>query len=1152
MSQLISQQMSRSANALRPAADQAVRDRVIHELDTSFFLEAGAGAGKTRVMVERIIQTVRQGAAELREIVAITFTEKAAGELRARVRQGLAEALVAQPAADERERLINAQEQVDVAHIETIHAFASSLLHERPFEAGLDPYFGVLDQLAQTLDFEDAWNEWLWSERDPAHAASLEEMLSHGLDVSHIRAAADQVSRYRDLSPPAGAAKLPNAVETLDRWIAEAERVADDYALVEHSPEAQTRIDDLIRGLFALRNNDNGDDNNALALRMAQFAADPAIKPPRKYKRNAEARERWDAATEARNEFADTVRRNALDRLLRALDDFVSWHADRRRRAGKLSFDDLLLYARDLIREHPRARQHFRGRFKTLLIDEFQDTDPLQAELVLLLAAAEDTDDWREARPAPGKLFVVGDPKQSIYRFRRADIRIYQRVRELFRQTADDNEEAAAVERLGVNFRSRPDLVGWANDAFPLVLQVDPDQLGAQAEYGDPIAAHREGRGPGVVAVRSPERFDRARLAREAEADLLARLIHALAEDRAGFGYLPCGQCAACDGEDACPAPRSPAMRDIAVLVRSRTEIELYTEALEQHGIPYHLDSGRGFFTRPEVRDLTNILMAVDDPTDEVAVMSALKTPIASASDQELFDYVYSRTDRKLARFTLDARAVPDEYDGPLRDGFERLRELRGGLRDRSLPQFVEFVLRESRLLDAQFAHRLHGDDRAANLLMLVHRAADFVEAADDSLRPFVQWLAQRRDQDLSEAESATSEHVGDVVRILTIHQAKGLEFPIVIVPKLGDQPPDATQVMVDRENNSFEIQVGPKAAGFRSAGFDQELESAHADAELRRLLYVAATRAEDWLILPHFLARTTRSSSFAAFLDEPLQTASPDHLLEIEPDQFDAFQPVDSTPATVDHERLTEAWQARRAAALAAGAVNVVTVAPSQAAHDGEPDGHDAEHDVEHDAEKAARESGAEQYEDDDDSPADRSDYIPPASARAAAVTRGVALHRALALADLADPDRSAAIAGRVADEYSLDQADFTAEVRRALDTDLMRRAARAGQRHFELPLVRAANGADADNANTAQITITEGLADLAFREPRGWVVVDFKSDRSLNAERRRQYQQQVTTYAQMLAATGEPVAEAWLLFTHTGNAEPVELPSPTQLEKT
>lgn len=1116
-------------SAPRAAADQPVRDRVIHELDTSFFLEAGAGAGKTRVMVERIIQTVRQGAAELREIVAITFTEKAAGELRARVRQGLAEALADSPARDERERLTKAQEQVDVAHIETIHAFASSLLHERPFDAKLDPYFGVLDQLAQTLDFEDAWNDWLWSEQDSTHSASLEEMLSCGLDVSHIRTAAEQVSRYRDLAPPAPAPDVPDPAAALAQWIAEADRVADAYAIVEHSPEAQTRMDDLLRGLHDLRSNHA--DHDALALRMAQFAADEAIKPPRKYKRNADARELWDAAAERRNEFADAVRRNALDRLLRALNHFVNWHADRRRRAGKLSFDDLLLYARDLIRKHPRARQHFRDRFKTLLIDEFQDTDPLQAKLVLLLAAAEDTDDWLEARPAPGKLFVVGDPKQSIYRFRRADIRIYQRVRDLFQQTADD-QQGAAVERLGVNFRSRPELVDWANDAFPQVLQVDPDQLAAQAEYGEPIAAHRNGAGPGVVAVHSAERFDRARLAREAEADLLARLIHALTEDSAGFGRLPCAECPACQDGDACAAPRPPAMRDIAVLVRSRTEIDLYTSALEAHNIPYHLDSGRGFFTRPEVRDLTNILMALNDPTDEVAVMSALKTPLASASDQELFDYVYSRNDGKLARFTLDDRAVPDEYDGPLRDGFDRLRDLRNGLRDRSLPQFVEFVLRDSRLLDAQFAHNSHGDDRAANLLMLVHRATDFVEASDDSLRPFVQWLAQRRDQDLSEAESATSEHVGDVVRILTIHQAKGLEFPIVIVPKLGDQPPDATQIMVDRENNSFEIQVGPKSAGFRSAGFDQELESAHAEAELRRLLYVAATRAEDWLILPHFLSQRRAESTFAAFLEEPLETASPDHVLEIAPDHFDSFQPPQPTHADVDHEQLTDAWQARREKALNAGAVNVVTVAPSQAAHNQPADD-----------EKAARESDAEQYEDDDDEPADRSDYIPPASARAKAIARGIAIHRALALADLDDADRSAATARRVADEYNLDQADFATEIRRTLETDLMRRATRADERHFELPLVRASNGANAADED-AEITITEGVADLAFREPQGWVVVDFKSDRSLDDERRQRYQQQVATYAEMLTAAGEPVTEAWLLYTHTGNAEPVSLP--------
>ena len=1125
--------MANSSDAPRQPADADIRRRVVHELDTSFFLEAGAGAGKTRVMVERVIETVRQGKAELREIVAITFTEKAAGELRARIRHGLADALKDTPGPSERKRLLKAQEQVDVAQIGTIHAFASSLLRERPFEAKLNPYFGVLDQLGQTLDFRDAWDEWIWSEHDRSHTDALEDMLSYGLAVSHIQDAAELVSRYRDLKPPSFSAEIPDPAAALDQWIAGAQRTVEAYRRVEDSPEAHNRITALLQGLDDLRGDERaGEDADALTRRMALFAADPAIRPPRKYKRNADARELWDDAAERRNEFADAVRRNALDRLLHALNGFVEWHADRRRLTGKLSFDDLLLYARDLIRDHPRARQHFRRRFKTLLIDEFQDTDPLQSELVLLLAAAEDTNDWRAARPAPGKLFVVGDPKQSIYRFRRADIRIYQQVQRIFERAAEDGA-GAAVERLGVNFRSRPGLVGWANDAFPQILRDDPEHRGAQADYGAPIAAHREGTSPGVVVINSGDVFERVAMARDAEADLLVRLIYALTENRAGFGQLPCGDCQACRRREACTAPRPPRMGDIAVLVRTRTAIDTYTTAFDKHAIPYHLDSGRGFFTRPEIHDFANILMAVDDPTDEVAVMSALKTPIASASDQELFDYVYSRNDGKLARFTLDDRAVPEEYDGPLRDGFEQLRSLRDGLRDRSLPQFIDFVLRESGLLEAQFAHDVHGAERAANLQMLVHRAAEFAAAAEDSLRPFVQWIAQRRDQDLSEAESATSEAVDQVIRILTIHQAKGLEFPIVIVPKLGDGRRDTTQLMVDRENDSFDIQIGPGSAGFHTAGFDTDRESAHAEAEFRRLLYVAATRAEDWLILPHFLSQRRAESTFAAFLEEPLETASPDHILEIAPDHFDAFQPPQSTPADVDHEQLTNAWQARREAALDAGAVNVVTVAPSQAAHNQPADD-----------EKAARESDTEQYEDDDDEPVDRSDYIPPASTRDAAIARGKAIHRAIELADLSDLDGAAATARRVADEYShnLDPADIAAEVRRTLDTDLMRRAARADQRHFELPLVRASNGADADD--DALITITEGVADLAFREPQGWVVVDFKSDRSPDAERRQRYQQQVATYAEMLAAAGEPVTEAWLLYTHTGNAESVSLP--------
>lgn len=1119
--------MSGAERQGRAPADQDVRQRVVHDLDTSFFLEAGAGAGKTRVMVERIIETVRRGKAELREIVGITFTEKAAGELRARVRRGLTDALAESVDAGERERLRAAQEQVDAAHIETIHAFASSLLHERPFEARLDPYFGVLDQLGQTLDLEEAWNDWIWSELDRSHADSLEEVLSYGLDVAHIREAAEQVSRYRDLTSPADSddsGEAPDPWETLESWIDDAQRIADAYAEVEDRPEMLERAAAPLDGLRALR--DSEGDASTLARRMAQFAIDESIRPPRKYKRNAAARELWDEAAEQRSEYADAVRRGALNRLLRALGDFVGWHANRRRGRGALSFDDLLLYARNLIREHPRARRHFRERYKTLLIDEFQDTDPLQAELVLLLASAEDTNDWRQARPAAGKLFMVGDPKQSIYRFRRADIGIFQQVRRLFEETAAAEPGAAAVERLGVNFRSRANLVEWANSAFPQILQREEDYPSAQAEYDAPIAAHRAGGGPGVAVVESPQVFEHVAEAREAEAELLPRVIHALTQDRAGFGRLPCGACAGCDVNEACAAQRPPRMDDIAVLVRSRTEIDRYTNAFDLHGIPYHLDSGRGFFTRPEVRDLTNILMAVDDPTDEVAVMSALKTPLASASDQELFDYVYCRNNGRRARFTLDQHAVPEEYDGPLRDGFAQLRALREGLRNRSLPQFVEFVLRESRLLDAQFAHGTHGDDRAANLLMLVHRAADFVAAADDSLRPFVQWLAQRRDQDLSEAESATSEHVDNVVRILTIHQAKGLEFPIVIIPKLGDGTRDTTRITVDRERDTFEIQVGPKPKGFHTAGFDPEREAAYAEAESRRLLYVAATRAEDWLILPHYLSARSSGATFASFLKEPLATASPDHVIAVGPDQFDAFEAAKTEPIEVPHEQVVEIWRTRREDALAAGAVDVETIAPSAGSHDDE---------------KAARETGAAQDEDDDDAgPAARGEYVPPASTRAAALRRGKAVHRALELADQDDPERSAATARRIAEEYSLNPEELAEEVLRTLATDLMRRATAAQERHFELPLVQAADG-----TTSGTTKITEGIADLAFREPDGWVVVDFKSDRSRDAERERGYQAQVAAYARILAAAGEPVREGWLLYTYRGTQTAVPLDS-------
>ena len=310
-------------------ADDDVRQRIINDLDTSFFLEAGAGSGKTSVIVARVVNLVRNGCS-LDEIVAITFTEKAAGELRERIRAELATA-----------GLHDALRDVDAAQIQTIHAFAANILRERSLDAGLDPNFNVLDQLQADLRFAQSWRSWLWSNDAPQEP--LQRAFDLGLELRDLQLAAEQLAQNRDLTGP-----------------------LSDVLPSEEVPEDQRERDTTLAELTA------------------------------------------------------------------ALREFIEQDANQRRIDGLLTYDDLLLEARNLLVRSKQAREDLRSRLRTILVDEFQDTDPLQAQIALLLAADRDTDDWIQVIPGPGRLVLAGDPKQSIYRFRRADIDIYEQVRDIF------------------------------------------------------------------------------------------------------------------------------------------------------------------------------------------------------------------------------------------------------------------------------------------------------------------------------------------------------------------------------------------------------------------------------------------------------------------------------------------------------------------------------------------------------------------------------------------------------------------------------------------------------------------------------------------------------------------------------------------------
>ena len=1100
--------------------DQSVRERAMTRLDTSFFLQAGAGTGKTAVLVGRIVEAVRIGRAQLREIVAITFTEKAAGELRDRVRRALYQALRAADGA-EAQRLREALDQVDGAHIETIHAFASSLLRERPLEAGLDPNFTVLDALSEQLVFDQDWQDWLWTEADSAARPRIERCLRLGLPLGRLRDLTHQIAESRDLDPrqSAAAPSPPQSVYAELRRRAETLRTLADAAGAARETEALLESLQRAEGL------------PAVALEGALTTL--TYPRPRLGRKSGDAKIRYGEAARLFDEglaaYAEQVRAHALAEFIEVAYAFVQQAAEQRRRRGGLSFTDLLIEARTLLVHEPAVRDYFRKRFSFLLIDEFQDTDPLQAEIVLLLTSRNPTADWREAEVLPGRLFIVGDPKQSIYRFRRADIDIYNAVEAIFRRQNDRTPGAAQVDVLEVNFRSRPRLVEWHNQIFRVLIRRQPDFPHAQPDY-QPLTAHREDEGFAVVHLlpNTGVSWRKVGEAREDEARAIVRFIETIVNTDELPLLLP--------DRSAESGRRAPRYRDVCLLVRNRTELEIYTNQLEQAGIPYHLDSGRGFFLQQEIRDAAAILTALDDPSDEVAVVGALKSAPFAASDLELLEFAHASAGRT-RRFHLTEEMVGD-YQGPLRPAVDLLLRLKERKARLPLPAFVDHVLRETHLLDIQLA--LKKPQRAANLHLVVQRAADFAANEVDSLRPFVRWLSTQSRPDLAEAEWPVTEVEDDVVRILTIHQAKGLEFPIVILAKMaGGEAPDRSIAVVNRQAGTIDFQVGKQGQRFQSPGFAQAQarQVQYDKAEERRLLYVAATRARDYLVLPAFF--TERALGYHADLEEALpgwinpdyEVTAPgavtyrvEHLVQAR------RAPPSASPPPV--AKLLDQWQTAHAAAQERGAVRRRFAAPSQIGHDAPKEARETEP-----RDRAAEEVDRHLVTEGGARPGGmgEGESLFFSTAAGDGRVRGTLLHDALRLADFSDPEAAAWRARHLCQERA--RPDLGNEIERDLRTTLasalFQRVRAAEQVERELPLVLV----EADQT-------VEGYVDLAFREPEGWVLVDYKSDRDPSAATLAGYEEQVRAYVRCFRGAGATVADAYLLLTATGEGRPVPLP--------
>ncbi|HEX3853715.1 MAG TPA: UvrD-helicase domain-containing protein [Polyangiaceae bacterium] len=831
--------------------DQDVRDNIRRNLGVNLCVEAGAGTGKTTVLVARIVEILRTGFATVDQLAVITFTEKAAAELAARVREGLEAAIRDTEDTDEVGRLETALRDLNRARIETIHAFASNLLRERPIEAGLDPNFEVLDDLGMHLGFDEAYRSWL-GDILSRPSPELWRAFNRGFDLKQLREVTELLQRNRAQLPLALSSTPVNpALDTLDELLDYVDELRDLLSSCSDDSDKGAQQIERIRETFT----------RFTSMRADPGALERELLKPFKIASNAGARKNWSDAAAcdrqkeickelnlALQEYREALHSDALLGILPLVEAFVRDYSERRRMAGLAEFDDLLIWARDLLRDQPAVRRYFQRRFNCVMIDEFQDTDPLQVEIALYLTSdGQDERDWRQLQPLQGKLFVVGDPKQSIYRFRRADISIYEWVKH--------HVLADGIQVIGQNFRSVDGVIDWLNHAFAQIIQATE---GIQPSYHplQPVRANLAAPHAPIVVLEGGAKS--ADAVRQEEARLLAGLIERIVRDEEWPVY---------EGN----AERPALWRDIAILLPTRTGIDFYEQALAERNIPYRHEGGRAFFDRQEVRELQNCLKAIDDPTDRLSLVATLRSGAFGCSDDEIFRFVNGGGQLDIR---LDATGEPRSVVDALAT-LRQLRDVRGQV---SLPQFISQVLETTRLVE--YAITLpQGEQAAANLMKVADQARAFSGVRGGGLRAFVRWLTTSSGGRSDEADASVAETQDDVVRILTIHSAKGLEFPIVALANLNSDRRDIGPLaLLDPVERRMELRIGPNEGGFKTPGFDDayDLEKQHVDAEQRRLLYVAATRARDFLIIPSILDED-KAKGMLKTLREPLSVLSND-----------------------------------------------------------------------------------------------------------------------------------------------------------------------------------------------------------------------------------------------------------------------------------
>jgi ATP-dependent helicase/nuclease subunit A len=1095
----------------RTPPDHAQRLRLETEFATNLLVEAGAGAGKTESLARRMAAGVAAGHYAVDHLAAVTFTRKAAAELRARFLQKLEERLAVTAVTDERERLQAAVDGIERFFAGTIHSFCARMLRERPVDARMAPDFEELDDVADAHARLRAWHDYI--ARGRSNAALL-DVLDSGLKPKELTDAFRIVCEHGDVEFATTPVDLPDPAPVwaaLDRfWEAlEAELPADI------DPNTTCEVQKLARTYPGMRRGARTHRVADLVALLQEWARTKKI--VLKWWGNGQSRGNpgADRARALVDPFLEGIvtpflgiwRAHLYALVVRALIEARDHYAADRRQRNLVSFGDLLVEATRLVRDVPHVRHALQRKFRHVFVDEFQDTDPIQAELFLWLAAVEDAPPgvtaWTVAL-RPGALFLVGDPKQSIYRFRRADIEVYESVRRRL------VEAGGEVVPLTANFRSRPELCAFVNATCAPAFPPAPTP---EAPAYEPLRAHREAdasQGPAV------ERLIVAASPGEEQADAEARCIADLVavEIAAGLGR---------------PS-------DYLVLTRGRPRLGAYAEALQARLVAVEVSGASLFTASPSVHALVDVLAALADPSDGVALLRVLRGPILGVTDDAL--YAYRRAG---GRFDLHAPVGVDD------EVARAVAILRGWQRQaRRLPvgALIDTVLEESGWLAQAAAHP--GGGEAGALLQAADRARAMA-VSGAGLHDIAAALVDEEDVSTDIEALPLEPGRADVVRVMNIHRAKGLEARVVFLADAQSWHSFAPEVRVSR----LEGRARGVLAISRPAKPQGRVMLAHPDtwpamaqreqqflaAEVTRLQYVAATRAKDRLILVRSGAGARDDKAW------PLVAAAAGAVPDVQWPSRRAVAP--SSPASL-LDLMAAAPEDAAAAARSRDERTARARRPSFAVTS-----------VTDEVRLASAALRSPLHEDDGDGDGDATaTLVPDTTGHRADTGRhwGALIHGLLEQAMRA-PATTADDLARLARWLTVETPELRAHIPQAVSlvqgvasAPFWAEARSHGDVHVEVPFTRLATPGDLDTlaAEPSETpTLLRGVIDLVHRAGEGWRVVDYKTDQARAADLAAKYAAQVTVYAAAWseAAGGRPVGAA-VYAVRDGKLMPVVLP--------